>query len=278
MSFLTDLVGKKPTVPDVPKLDLGTEQKKALSANRAALPAAEELVGKANLFTEKQITDMLNRAIPGLSDTQATLAKTLSDEAHGIIPKDLSDRIERSDAGKALWGGFGGTGAHGALVARDLNLTSLDLTDKALSSMETWMKTASSIYQPSMLNVGSMFVSPGQMAAFDVEERDTQFQRQWLQNQIDAMPAPWAEDLKQFVYRAMAAYSGTPVKDNPYSTPGSFGGGGGGFGGGGGGGGGGNPYAYSPGAGEGGAGFDPGGGFGGGGGGGVGGDAGSFGF
>ncbi len=75
-----------------------------------------------------------------------------------------------------------------------------------------------SVYGPGEFNVGSMFVNPTQMAAFDVQERNSQFQAQWMRNQIEAMPAPWAEDLKQFVYRALAAYSGTGVPENPYSS------------------------------------------------------------
>src|SRR5437016_12173891 len=92
------------------------------------------------------------------------------------------------------------------------------------------------LYSPSEAICQNMFISPQQEFAASVEERNMQFQRNWLENQISSLPAPWAEDLKQFVYRAMAAYSGTAVKDNPYSTPGSFGVGTGSGGGGGGGG------------------------------------------
>lgn len=226
MSFLTDLVGSKPKVPEVKQLNLADEQAKAVQGNLRNLPQTEALVSKSNLFSEQQITDMLNRFMPGFGTTATTIAGNLADQAKGLIPKDVSDVVEQSDAAKALGGGYAGTGAHGGLVGRDLGLTSLNIMGKALTSMESWIKTAASIYEPSMMSVKSMFVTPAQTAAFDVEERNTQYQRQWLANQIEAMPAPWATDLKQFVYRALAAYSGTGVPNNPYSTPGSFGGGG----------------------------------------------------
>lgn len=255
-SFFDQLVGTKPKVPELPVLDLGTEQQKAIDSNLKNLSKDEQLAGSANLFNQQQIDAMLARAIPGWQGISAGISSNIASEAAGQIPKDVSDAVQNNAAARSLSGGFSGSGAGGALLAKDLGLTSLDLTARGLSSAEAWSKSMASMYEPGQMNLTSMFITPGQQAGFDVEERNMQFQRSWLENQIKAMPAPWAEDLKQFVYRAMSVYSGTSVPDNPYSKPGSFGG----LGGGGGGGmtfGSGN-YGYSPGAGEGGAGFDPG--------------------
>jgi hypothetical protein len=52
-----------------------------------------------------------------------------------------------------------------------------------------------------------MFITPAQQAQFDVEERNAQFQRQWMQNQISAMPAMWAQDLKEAVETAASIFS-----------------------------------------------------------------------
>jgi len=229
-SFLDTLVGAKPVVPTLPPLDLGTEAGKAIAANQKNLPGAEKLVGAANQFSIDQITKMLESVVPGYSKMVGSATANIASELKGEIPTDVAGQVQNSAAARALGGGFAGSGMHGDLVARDLGLTSLALTDRGLSSFENWTKTAASLYEPSMLNVGSMFVSPQQQASFDVEERNSQFQRDWMKSQIDAMPAPWAEDLKQFVYRAMSMYSGTSVPNNPYSTPGSFGGGLGGAG------------------------------------------------
>jgi hypothetical protein len=188
--FLEQLFGGKPRVPTVPQLDLGTEQQKAIDQNQAALPGAEKLVSDTNQFSMDQITQMLNQAIPGYSATQAQLGKNLASEAKGEIPQDVSDRILNMDAGKALGGGYAGSGAHSALEARDLGLTSLDLTNKALVDTENWMKTASALYEPSQINVSSMFVNPSQRASFDVSERNTQTSQACLANQIEAMADP----------------------------------------------------------------------------------------
>jgi len=223
--FFTSLVGSKPKVPDLPKLTLSAEQQKALKANLSAIPQAEQIAGKVDLFNQQQIDQMLSNVIPNYQAIRGNISENIQALTSGQIPTDVSEAVQRSDAARAIGGGYAGSEAQRNLVARDLGLTSLDLTQRGLASAESWMKTAASIYEPGMFNVASMFITPGQQAQFDVEERDKQFQAQWMRNQIAAMPAPWAEDLKQFVYRAMSAYSGTSVQANPYSTPGSFGGG-----------------------------------------------------
>lgn len=224
--FLSALVGSKPVVPTLSTLNLSTEQQKALTANLQALPGSEQIASQVDLFNQQQINQILESVIPNYQAITGQVSSNIQSLTQGQIPTDVSQAVQRSDAAQAVAGGYSGTQAETNLTARDLGLTSLDLTQQGLASAEGWMKTASSIYQPGMFNVSSMFVSPEQMASFDVGQEQMQFQQQWMSNQIAAMPAPWAEDLKQFVYRAMSAYSGTSVPNDPYSSYGSFGGGG----------------------------------------------------
>lgn len=223
--FFTSLVGSKPSVPTLPSLSLGSEQQKALAANLAVLPQSEQIAGQVDLFNQNQINQMLEQVIPNYKAITGQVSTNIGQLVQGQIPTDVSQAVQESAAASAVGGGYAGSEAQRNLVARDLGLTSLDLTQRGLASAESWMQTANQIYAPGQFNVASMFITPSQQASFDVEERNAQFQVQWMRNQIAAMPAPWATDLKQFVYRAMAAYSGTSVPSNPYSTPGSFGGG-----------------------------------------------------
>lgn len=225
-SFFDQFFGSKPKVPTLPTLNLGTEQQKSIAANQAALPGAEALVGKSNQFSIDQINKMLEQAIPGYSNIAKTISSNIASEVSGQIPSDVQQQLQDSTAAQALAGGYGGSGAHGNLVARDLGLTSLNLTQQGLSSMESWTKTAASIYEPSMISVGSMFITPQQQASFDVSQNEAQFQRQWMQNQISAMPAPWSADLHQTVAEVLSAYGGGGTQGNPYMSAGGAGGGG----------------------------------------------------
>jgi hypothetical protein len=189
----------KPDVPVINRLELGSEAGKAIKSNLTNLSKSEELVGKANLFSEQQITDMLNRSIPGYSAMSGKAASNISSELSGEIPQDVQDAIQNNAAAKALGGGFSGGGMHGNLVARDLGLTSLDLTQKGLNSFESWTKTAASLYEPSMMSVSSMFVTPEQMYKADNEQNLIQANQQWMQNQISAMSDPTLTAISGFL-------------------------------------------------------------------------------
>lgn len=189
-SFLQDLFGSKPNVPAAPIVNLGDSQKNAIANNTAALPADEALVSKSNQFSQQQITQMLQSIIPGYSGMVTTASGNISDELAGKVPSDVSSAVQNSDAARALGGGYAGSGAHGNLVARDLGLTSLDLTQKGLSSFEDWTKMSDSLYQPSQMNVSSMFVTPGQEYQAEETNATNKFQTQWMSNQIAAEPDP----------------------------------------------------------------------------------------
>lgn len=186
MSFLSSMFGTKPTVPTVPALELGTEQQKAAANNLAILPQAKALSNA----TQDQVMALLKSVNPGWDAQSASIQSTIGDELAGKLPSDIAGNIQDNAAARALTGGFGGSGMHGNLVARDLGLNSLAMTQTGISSAETWMQMAEQLTSPAVSAFQSMFVSPQQQAAFDVNERNTQVEQQWLKAQVDAMPDP----------------------------------------------------------------------------------------
>lgn len=223
--FLSDLFGGKPSVPDLPKLDLGQEQLKAISANKQALPTAQSLASSATQFNEDQITRILSSVIPNFQQITGGISKNIAAEVAGQIPKDVQQQITQNSAARALTGGFSGSGMHGNLLARDLGLTSLQLTQQGLSSAESWLKTAGMLYEPGIVNVQSMFITPQQQAAFDVNERNAQFNQQWMKNQIAAMPDPVTTGLwntgMSLLDSVLSSYSGSSTTGGqvPRSRP-----------------------------------------------------------
>lgn len=185
--------GGKPTVPPAP--DLGESQATAIASNLAALPGAEELVSKANAFTQEQITKMLETAIPNYGTLTRTATSNIESMLKGEIPKDVQDAISRSDAAKALGGGYSGTTFHTNLLARDLGLTSLELTQRGLTSAESWIQMMDQLFSPGTINVSSMFITPAMQYTAD----ENAWAAQWMKNQIKAMPDPFGLALGQFV-------------------------------------------------------------------------------
>lgn len=178
----------RPKVPPLKTIDAGQEQVKAINNNLNALPEAEQLVSQTNAFTQQQIEQMLERAVPNYQELSSTVSKNTLSLAKGEVPQGVQDTLQLSDAARALSGGFGGTGMFGNLVARDLGLTSLSLMDRGTDTASRWLQTMNSLYSPGMINVASMFLTPQQQIAHDVSERDKQWDVAWLKAQRDAMP------------------------------------------------------------------------------------------
>lgn len=202
------IFGSKPTVPEYRRTDLAQQQAAAVSANQRVLPQAERLASQANTFSIGQINSMLENVMPGFRGMTETASSNINSMLRGEIPTDVSTAVQNSAAARSLGGGFGGSPMARNLVARDLGMTSLGLTERGLSSMEGWMRTAASIYEPSMMNITSMFVSPEQMYRAEQEQNTAQFQQQWMQNQIAAMPDPVMAGINAEIMSLMTSYLG----------------------------------------------------------------------
>lgn len=194
MPFGFDMIGgllaNKPNLPQFQQIDLGAEQAKSVTANTSNLPGLENLASQTNQFNINQIQSMLRQVIPGYDSMVGGATKNIQDELSGRIPADVSAAVQTSDAARALSGGFAGSGMHGNLVARDLGLTSLDLTQRGISSAQSWLQSMNAINSPGMFNLSSMFVSPAQQAAITQYNNTGQMQHDWAQTQLDSAYDP----------------------------------------------------------------------------------------
>lgn len=180
------MLQSKPDVPNFNPVNVQGAQAKAIAANKTALPELEEIGNNINQFNTDQIQKMLKQVIPGYEGITSGISSKLQELISGKIPDDVSKQLQLSDASRAIGGGYSGTGMHRNLVARDLGLTSLDLTSKGLSSAESWLKTMDSISNPGQFNFSSLFVTPQMEINTEMWNTEGQMQRDWLSNQNDA--------------------------------------------------------------------------------------------
>lgn len=216
--------GDKPKVPPYKPIDTAAEQQATVTGNLGALSGAQDLAAQTNAFNQSQLLKMLQTAVPGYSDIASSISGNIASQVKGEIPQDVQEQIMRSSAYKSLKGGFGGGGMSDALTARDLGLTSLNLTSQGLDSATKWLSLSKAVAIPGQFDVSSMFLSPLQKIGIDTEENQFMFQRQWLKNQIKAMPSPTAQAYAQGASQDLGIVS---------SALGSMAGGAGGGGGGG---------------------------------------------
>lgn len=174
---------KKARVPYLKPIDIDGEQSAAIAANQSMLPAAQKLAGDVNLFNQSQMEGAFNQALPGYDRIKQQVADNISALTKGQIPDDVANEIFRRTSSQAYAGGFGGSGMARNLSARNLGLTSLDLMGQGQDSAQKWL---SSTVAPQM-DVTSMFISPMQRIGVRTAERDTQFNRDWMSSQVNAL-------------------------------------------------------------------------------------------
>ncbi len=183
-SIISPLLETKPKVPQFEAIDPKAVQSKAIADNLANFGAATELAGKTNQFNQQQLLSMLRAAIPNYDQIMSQGSGRVLSFLGGEIPGDVSSMVKRHAAEKGVAGGYGGSGMARNLAARDLGLTSLDITSKGLQAANQWLSNNRTLAP--ITDASSMFFSPEQQLAHSVGERNSQFQRDYVNEQVDA--------------------------------------------------------------------------------------------
>ena len=217
--------GDKPKVPQYKQVRPEEEQAAAVSGNEQNLPAIQRLTGQYNKFSIEQLQSMLNTMMPGYNQMASQVGTNLNAQLKGQLPPDVVNRIQDANAAKAISGGYGGSGMHGARTARDLGLSSLQLTQTAMDSASRWMALNAQMAQPFMLNPSSMFISPQQRIEYTFRNNENQWNRDWLANQVKAMPSPFRQALGDAVGKESQAFIQSVVSTASSMGAGGMGGG-----------------------------------------------------
>lgn len=215
LGLLDSIFGKKPKVAKFKPLDYGAEQQKGIGANINAFPQIKQL---GNLY-QSYLSDQMNQILPGFSNILKTGASTTQEMLDasapllkGEIPQDVQDQIQRSSAYQSLSGGYAGSQMSHNLTARDLGLTSLDLMGRGASlagqggnAAQRW----ASLAKGETLDPSSMFTTPQQTAAFDLENRILKQQSQQFGYNVDAAPNPALAGISNTISSLVGAYLGS---------------------------------------------------------------------
>lgn len=97
--------------------------------------------------------------LPGYSDILTNVGANLKSESAGQIPQDVLDLISRQGAERGIATGSPGSANSSAAIMRALGLTSLDLTGKAQSGLQSILPTLPGY---GIANNSSFYVNPAQ--------------------------------------------------------------------------------------------------------------------
>lgn len=183
--------GSKPKIPELKPIDFAAEQRQAIQQNIASLEPATELAQKTTAAEQSQLEAQLRRAIPGYDQLVQQASKNIGASLRGELPADVQQQIQRSTAGRALAGGFGGgTGFGRALTARDLGLTSLQLQNQGLAQAQNFIQQQRAFGMTQPFSVSSMFITPAQRVGVMQQQQQAQYNRNLQAAQVAAMPDP----------------------------------------------------------------------------------------
>lgn len=181
--------GKKPKIPELPGINPTAIQAQTIADNQAALPAAQQLGTAINEYNTREQLGMLSKALEFIAPGQLQKAQGIvSSQLAGEVPKDVMAQVQRRAAAQSLLGGYGGGSGIGRnLSARDFGLTSLGLQQQGLANFSS---LASLAPRTQAFDVSSLFFTPQQRLQAAFTDREQQFQRNLLNEQVLAAPDP----------------------------------------------------------------------------------------
>lgn len=162
-------------LPEYQKVKVGEEQQATVEDNLRVLPQASELASKANLANVTSAQQMYRQMIPGYDRMMQQASGLISDQMSGrMFGSDVAMSLAKS-AGKALGGGFAGSGMWKNLSARDLGMQTYQLTQQGLTNAMNWLQTQRSM-APQPLSVQSMFMTPSERVGIAIQQNQLEYE------------------------------------------------------------------------------------------------------
>jgi len=183
--------GKKPVIPAFKPIDFAAEQKQAIKQNLGSLSSASELARKTTTADQSVLEEQLRRAIPGYDQLIAQAGSNIGASLRGEISPEISSQVQRSTAGRALSGGFGGASGMGrSLTARDLGLTGMQIQNQGLQQAQSFIQQQRAYGMVQPFSTSSMFITPAQRVGVLQQQQQAQYTRDLAAAQVSAAPNP----------------------------------------------------------------------------------------
>ena len=193
VSVGSSMIGKggKTSVPGFTPIDFAKEQSDAIKQNIASLKPASELAQKTTAADQSVLEEQLRRAIPGYDKLIAQAGSNIGASLRGEISPEVSAQVQRSTAGRALSGGFGGASGMGrSLTARDLGLTGMQIQNQGLQQAQSFIQQQRMFGMVQPFSTSSMFITPAQRVGVMQQQQQAQYSRDLQAAQVAAQPDP----------------------------------------------------------------------------------------
>jgi len=186
--FLTNYVGgllqRKPKVPKFVPIDVQREQVKAVEGNIQALPKLETMASDAAKVLGRQLRESIDEFFPGFQDIIDRGAREVESAQRGELPGDVQDVIARRASERGFATGTAGSEFQRSAELRDIGITSLQRISQGHAAAERWIALSRNFVP--FVDISPFLITPTFQAQFAQEERNSQFNRDFLRSQINA--------------------------------------------------------------------------------------------
>lgn len=179
-SFLEE----QPRVPRFRPINVQQEQLKAIAGNIRALRPLGRLGERVTGLATEQLASNMERLFPGSANIKELASEAIQSALAGELPKDVVDLIARRAAERGISTGTAGSQFAQFGELKTLGLTSLDRINQGLASAAQWLQIAQTATP--QFDFGRFMITPEFQTQVAMAERDAEFQRDWVRNQIDA--------------------------------------------------------------------------------------------
>lgn len=199
----------------VDPVNLQDEQMKAIQGNAAAAGSIEELLARANSFTQGQALSLTEQAMPGygaLTQSLTNRAQSMADNPYDV-PKEVEDNLARIAAERGISAGTRGQFNDFSLL-RDFGINSLQYGQSNIQGAQSITNLLSSIApKVNPMSPLAFYVTPGAQAAnAQMNNQNAQAVGQGRINAQNAAANQGSTDLwsnlSQLAGAGLAAYTG----------------------------------------------------------------------
>lgn len=223
-SPLRDLFGRKPDVPILPSVDIDKVQRDTVAGNAAILPGAQAVASSINTFNYDQALTQTRKALDfALPGGFGKVQNITNSQLAGEIPEDVQQQLLRAGASRGFASGTPGSIFSRNATLRDFGITSMQQQAQGIQNFE---RLTSLSPKTTLFDLSGMLLNTGQRFAMTESERNAQYNRTWLEEQVAAAP----HAIGQFAQNVVYAVAGVAGRYFGVSGAGGAGGGAGGGG------------------------------------------------
>jgi hypothetical protein len=181
-SLLSGLFNKQKAARPVPfntdykPVDPQAEQRRAIQGNIDESDSIEQLLSRADRYTQGQANSLMEMAVPGYAKTAEKFMRLAGDNIDNrySVPKEVSDNLTRIAAERGINTGVRGQAGDFSLL-RDLGVNMLDYGDRQVNQAQSLLSTIAGLSpRVSPMSPLSFYVMPGQQTGVAQGNQQTQ--------------------------------------------------------------------------------------------------------